>query len=72
MAATTTDTQSSFDSPKHHVRCADCGYGAVARALPDQCPVCRASSWEPDTWHPFGHLRDVWPGDETRPPSAAA
>jgi hypothetical protein len=34
--------------------------------------MCRNSSWEPDTWRPFGHLRDVWAGDGTRPPSAAA
>jgi len=72
MAATTIHAEYAFDSPKHHVRCADCGYGAVVRTLPDECPMCRGSSWEPETWRPFGHLQDVWDGDGTRPPTAAA
>jgi hypothetical protein len=71
MAATTTHVRYAFDSPKHHVRCAQCGYGAVLRALPLECPMCRQSSWEPDTWRPFGHLRDVWNRDGAGPTAAA-
>jgi rubrerythrin len=43
-----TPTHEQVASPKLSVRCADCGYGAVVRALPEACPMCRGSRWEPD------------------------
>jgi hypothetical protein len=72
MAVTPTRREPGLESPKHNVRCANCGYGAVVRSLPDACPMCRSSSWEPDVWRPFGHLRDVSDSGGTRPPTAAA
>jgi hypothetical protein len=71
MAATTTRGRDLFDLPKHHVRCAHCGYGAVLRTLTVDCPMCRSSSWEPDTWRPFAHLRHVWERDGREPTAAA-
>ena len=70
-ATTTTDARYSLDSPKRRMRCTHCGYGAVLRALPVDCPMCCHSSWEPDTWRPFGHLRDVWQRDGEGPTAAA-
>jgi hypothetical protein len=52
-------THEPLSSPKHTVRCADCGYGAVVRVLPEACPMCRGSKWEPDLERPFRHLHDV-------------
>jgi rubrerythrin len=40
-----------------NLRCSDCGYGAVARALPPQCPMCQGSSWEFAEWRPFSRAR---------------
>lgn len=71
MATTPTRAEPTLDAPKRDVRCAECGYGAVVRVLPDACPMCQGSSWEPDASRPFGHLRDVW-DDGTRPPTAGA
>jgi hypothetical protein len=71
MAATTEGLRDAIDSPKRQVRCARCGYGAIARTLPSECPMCRSSSWEPATWRPFGHLRDVWDREGEGPTAAA-
>jgi rubrerythrin len=30
----------------HRYCCVACGYGIVVRALPEKCPMCRASVWE--------------------------
>jgi hypothetical protein len=36
------------------VRCAGCGYGAVAR-LPDRCPICGSTHWRaPSAGRDFG------------------
>jgi hypothetical protein len=39
--------------PKHEYRCSVCGYGAVARSEPAQCPICHAAVWEQAPWRPF-------------------
>ena len=71
MATTTEHVRYAFASQKQHLRCAHCGYGAVARTLPTECPMCQSSSWESETWQPFGHLRDVWDRDGEGPTAAA-
>jgi rubrerythrin len=34
------------------LRCADCGYGAVARR-PLRCPMCGGEVWDFADWRPF-------------------
>jgi rubrerythrin len=31
---------------RHELRCTTCGYGAVIRLVPEQCPMCAGTSWE--------------------------
>jgi hypothetical protein len=69
MAATS--TYEPLSAPKHTVRCGNCGYGAIVRVLPEACPMCRDSSWEPDLRQPFRHRHDVRER-EGRGPEAAA
>ena len=38
-------------------RCADCGYGIVARRILPACPMCRGSSWEDPLTSPVGRAR---------------
>jgi rubrerythrin len=38
--------------------CTVCGYGAVARAAPLSCPMCRNETWEPAAWRPFAAWLD--------------
>jgi rubrerythrin len=40
-----------------HLRCAQCGYGAIAQTMPTQCPLCRCSDWDYDDWRPFSVVR---------------
>lgn len=28
------------------LRCANCGYGVSARAVPESCPMCRGTEWD--------------------------
>jgi hypothetical protein len=30
-------------------RCAGCGYGARCRIVPQRCPMCNSTAWEPET-----------------------
>jgi hypothetical protein len=32
--------------------CGSCGYGVVVNAPPEQCPMCRAASWQAPTSDP--------------------
>jgi hypothetical protein len=57
--------------PTQSFRCSNCGYGAVLRADPPPCPMCRETAWEQDAWRPFRHLHDFWHGNGPVPPSAA-
>jgi rubrerythrin len=34
-------------------RCASCGYGISVARLPETCPMCRSTLWEPAAWRPF-------------------
>jgi rubrerythrin len=36
-----------------HLRCTQCGYGAIAHSMPTQCPMCRCVDWDYDEWRPF-------------------
>lgn len=56
---------------KQTVRCANCGYGAVVRVLPEACPMCRGSAWQPEARRRFGHLHDLL-DDASRGPTPAA
>jgi hypothetical protein len=38
-------------------RCADCGYGIVARRVLPACPMCRGMSWEESLTSPLGRFR---------------
>lgn len=38
-------------------RCADCGYGIVARRVLPACPMCRGKSWESPLTSPHGRFR---------------
>jgi hypothetical protein len=40
------------------LRCADCGYGAIAGSPPERCPMCGGPAWECDAWRPFSRLVD--------------
>ena len=43
---------------KAELRCAECGYGIVASEVPDTCPMCQSTVWEPVPWRPFSGLAD--------------
>lgn len=53
-----------LSSRRRSVRCSNCGYGAVVRVLPEACPMCRGSAWEPELRRPFRHLHDVVDDDD--------
>jgi len=36
-----------------HLRCTQCGYGAIAHSMPAQCPMCSCVDWDYDEWRPF-------------------
>jgi hypothetical protein len=38
-------------------RCADCGYGIVARRVLPACPMCRGMSWEDPLTSPHSRSR---------------
>jgi rubrerythrin len=38
-------------------RCAECGYGIVARTVLPACPMCRGLSWEDPTTSPNARFR---------------
>jgi hypothetical protein len=42
--------------PIRDYQCATCGYGVSVRDVPDSCPMCRSSVWEPTVWQPFSRL----------------
>jgi hypothetical protein len=67
----TTTAYEPLAPPKHSVRCPGCGYGAVVRALPEACPMCRGSRWEPDPRRPFRHLHDARERDGRGPGAPA-
>jgi len=46
---------------KSELRCAVCGYGAVAEEAPETCPMCQSSEWEPVLWRPFSRRSDFPP-----------
>ena len=35
------------------LRCAGCGYGAIASSKPPHCPMCLGSDWDFADWRPF-------------------
>jgi hypothetical protein len=35
------------------LRCASCGYGAIASRMPARCPMCGGSDWDFADWRPF-------------------
>jgi rubrerythrin len=35
------------------LRCSGCGYGAIARTMPPQCPMCACADWDFEDWRPF-------------------
>jgi hypothetical protein len=72
MATGLMDDAPRLTSPRQAVRCRNCGYGAVVRALPEACPMCRSSAWEPEVRRPFRHLHDVFDDDDGRGPTPAA
>lgn len=43
---------------KSELRCAVCGYGAVAQEAPEACPMCESTDWEPVLWRPFSRRPD--------------
>jgi len=38
-------------------RCAECGYGIVARSILPACPMCRGLSWEDPATSPKARIR---------------
>ena len=48
--------------PMRDYQCATCGYGVSMRDIPDSCPMCRSTVWEPTVWQPFSRLARL-PGD---------
>ena len=42
--------------PMQDYRCATCGYGVSVRDIPDSCPMCHSTVWEPTVWQPFSRL----------------
>lgn len=44
-AALELEKQTTQAEPLRELWCRDCGYGAVVRAEPPVCPMCRATSW---------------------------
>jgi rubrerythrin len=38
---------------RRELRCTTCGYGAIAQALPEQCPMCASTDWDFVDWRPF-------------------
>ena len=42
---------------RRELRCTGCGYGAVAGAMPEQCPTCAATEWDFVDWRPFSSAR---------------
>lgn len=55
-------------SVRQEFRCANCGYGAVAREEPALCPMCHESMWELAPWRPF---TSTAPPVESREPAEA-
>lgn len=59
--------QPTLTTPEKHVavlpmrdyRCAVCGYGVSVHDVPEQCPMCHASVWEPSAWQPFSRLARI-------------
>ena len=51
------ETPASAFSPSlaamREFRCAGCGYGISVARLPETCPMCRSTLWEPSAWKPF-------------------
>jgi hypothetical protein len=43
------------------LRCSSCGYGAIAIAVPDRCPMCSSSDWDFADWRPFSSADRVFP-----------
>ena len=50
--------------PIQDYRCATCGYGVSVRDIPDSCPMCHSTVWEPTVWQPFSRLARL-PGDDS-------
>jgi hypothetical protein len=38
---------------RRELRCTTCGYGAVAKLVPERCPMCSGVSWDFTEWRPF-------------------
>jgi hypothetical protein len=45
-------TEHPLQGPRSELRCANCGYGAIA-ALPIRCPMCGSDVWDFVDWRPF-------------------
>lgn len=52
--------------PIRDYRCAACGYGVSVREVPEACPMCRSTVWEPTVWQPFSRLARA---DDDAPPA---
>ena len=49
------DFRAAGDAVKGEYHCSECGYGVVVLGVLPECPMCRASAWEPAPWMPLGH-----------------
>ena len=45
--------RSSGPATRLNLRCASCGYGAIASSMPAQCPMCAGTTWDFADWKPF-------------------
>jgi rubrerythrin len=45
MSATELENRESVQQPVRELWCGRCGYGAVVRRDPPECPMCRRTSW---------------------------
>jgi len=52
------------------LRCTGCGYGAIAKTMPAQCPMCASTIWDFTVWRPFSRRAGTEPEDTPRRPQA--
>lgn len=52
-------------------RCSACGYGVSVSPPPAECPMCRATAWEPGGWSPFTLQLERRAERDEFPPDAA-
>jgi rubrerythrin len=59
LTLTAPTKETSVRLPMRDYQCATCGYGVSVHDVPEVCPMCRSTVWEPTAWQPFSRLARI-------------